>query len=152
MELKERIKQYTPTKYNPYYWWRRFKSRDTKHPYTILQTRIENGDFEVSDYHWWMMWENELEQDAISNERNVDKQHELRGLYGERKRRLATDFEKDEVKIKSEMYKAFKIEFRLGEAELEDAMLEFDGTLIEFYYHLNTNRISIYNNIIRMAK
>ena len=152
MELKERIKQYTPTKYNPYYWWRRFKSRDTKHPYTILQTRIENGDFEVSDYHWWMMWENELEQEAISKERNVDKQHELRGLYGERKRRLATDFEKDEAKIKSEMYKAFRTEFRLGEAELEDAMLEFDGTLIEFYYHLNTNRISIYNNIIRMAK
>ena len=125
MELKERIKQYTPTKYNPYYWWRRFKSRDTKHPYTILQTRIENGDFEVSDYHWWMMWENELEQEAISKER---------------KRRLMTDFEKDEAKIKSEMYRAFKIEFRLGETELEDAMLEFDGTLIEFYYELNNKR------------
>ena len=38
------------------------------------------------------------------------------------------------------MYKAFKIEFRLGEAELEDAMLEFDGTLIEFYYELNSKR------------
>jgi hypothetical protein len=140
MELKERIKQYTPTKYNPYYWWRRFKSRDTKHPYTILQTRIENGDFEVSDYHWWMLWENELEQEAISKERNVDKQHELRGLYGERKRRLMTDFEKDEAKIKSEMYRAFKIEFRIDEAELEDAMLEFDGTLIEFYYELSDKR------------
>jgi hypothetical protein len=38
------------------------------------------------------------------------------------------------------MYKAFKIEFRLGEAELEDAMLEFDGTLIEFYYELSDKR------------
>jgi hypothetical protein len=99
-----------------------------------------------------MLYECQLEQEAISKERNIDKQHELRGLYGERKRRLANDFEKDEAKIKSEMYKAFRIEFKLGETELEDAMLEFDGTLIEFYYHLNTNRISIYNNIIRMAK
>jgi hypothetical protein len=87
-----------------------------------------------------MLYECQLEQEAISKERNVDKQHELRGLYGERKRRLMTDFEKDEAKIKSEMYKAFKIEFRLGEAELEDAMLEFDGTLIEFYYELNNKR------------
>jgi hypothetical protein len=152
MELKERIATYKEKNYDRWYWWRRFKSRDTKHPYTILQTRIENGDFEVSDYHWWMLYECQLEQEAISKECNVDKQHELRGLYGERKRRLATDFEKDEAKIKSEMYKAFRIEFKLGEAELEDAMLEFDGTLIEFYYHLNTNRISIYNNIIKMAK
>jgi hypothetical protein len=140
MELEKRIEQYTPVKYNPYYWWRRFKQRETKHPYTILQTRIEHGDFEVSDYHWWMMWEDKLEQDAISKERNADKQHELRGLYGERKRRLATDFEKDEVKIKSEMYKAFRIEFRLNETELEDKMIEFDGTLSEFYYELKSKQ------------
>ena len=140
MELEKRIEQYTPVKYNPYYWWRRFKQRETKHHYTILQDRIEHGDFEVSDYHWWMMWEDKLEQDAISKERNTDKQHELRGLYGERKRRLATDFEKDEVKIKSEMYKAFRIEFRLNETELEDKMIEFDGTLSEFYYELKSKQ------------
>ena len=136
MELKERIKQYTPTKYNPYYWWRRFKSRDTKHPYTILQTRIENGDFEVSDYHWWMMWENELEQEAISKERNVDKQHELRGLYGERKRRLMTDFEKDEAERMSNLYKEFKINFKLDEETVQNEMSDFDGTLEEFYHYI----------------
>ena len=136
MELKERIKQYTPTKYNPYYWWRRFKSRDTKHPYTILQTRIENGDFEVSDYHWCMMWENELEQEAISKERNVDKQHELRGLYGERKRRLMTDFEKDEAERMNNLYKEFKINFKLDEETVQNEMFNFNGTLEEFYHYI----------------
>lgn len=142
MELEKRIEQYTPVKYNPYFWWRRFKLRDTKHHYTPLQVRIEHGDFEISDYHWWLMWERKLEQDALAKEPRVEKQHELRGLYGERKRRLADDFEKDEAKIKAEMYKAFKMEFRIGEEELENKMMEFDGTLSEFYQALKIERLN----------
>ena len=140
MEIKDKISTYTPTKYNPYYWWRRFKGRETLHKYQPLKDKIMNGDYEPSDYHWWMLWENELEKESISKITDVGKQHEARCLFGERRRRLMNDFEKDEAKIKSEMYRAFKIEFRLSETELEDAMLEFDGTLIEFYYELNNKK------------
>jgi hypothetical protein len=148
MQLEERISKYEKKNYDRFYWWRRFKLRETLHPYTMLQTRIEHGDFETSDFHWMVLWEGKLEQEALDKERSADKQHELRGMYGERKRRLLLDFEKDETKIKSEMYKAFCIEFRLTEIELEDKMLQFDGSLSEFYYYLSNKQKQRAYNII----
>lgn len=143
MTLEQRISTYTPTKYNPYYWWRRFKGRETLHKYTPLYNRILNGDFEVSDYHWWYLWEKELEKQALSKEKSVEKQHEIRGIFGERKRRLLADFEKDEAKIKEELYKAFKIAFRINKEELEEEMLQFDGSLSDFYIHMQNKRNAI---------
>jgi hypothetical protein len=140
MILQERIDQYQKQNYNPYYWWRRFRSRDTLHKYQPLEAKIKNGDFEVSDYHWWMLWENELEKEAISKIDDPDKQHETRCLYGERRRRLIDDFEKDEAKILEAMYKDFKVELRMSQEEVEDEMLQFEGTLSEFYYYIYNKR------------
>ena len=136
MVLEERIEQYQKQNYNPYYWWRRFRSRDTLHKYTPLEVKIKNGDYEVSDYHWWMKWEDILEQEAVSKIEESDKQHETRCLFGERRRRLMDDFEKDEVKILEAMYKDFWIELRMTQEEVENEMLQFDGTLSEFYYYI----------------
>ena len=136
MELKERIATYSKQNYNKFYWWRRFQSRQTLHKYRRLNEKIENGDYEVSDYHWWLMWEDEMEKKALSKEPNVDKQHELRCLFGERKRRLSTDYEKDEAKILEAMYKDFRVELRMNQDEVEEEMLQFDGTLSEFYYYI----------------
>jgi hypothetical protein len=136
MELKDRISTFRKNTYNRFYWWRRFQPRDTLHKYRRLDERIPNGDFEVSDYHWQVLWENELEKDAIGNERSVDKQHEIRCMFGERRRRLNNDYEKDEQKILDEMYKAFRMELRMSKDEVEDEMLNFDGTLSEFYYYI----------------
>lgn len=152
MQLEKQIAQLTPSTYNKFMWWRRFKSRETLHPYTILKTRIEHGDFEVSDFHWMLLWEQKLEQDALNKERSTDRLHELRGIYGERKRRLRLDFEKDENKIKSEMYKAFRTEFRLTDNELEDKMLQFDGSLSEFYYYLSNEQKQRVYNAVNAAK
>lgn len=136
MELKERIEQYSKQNYNKFYWWRRFQSRETLHKYRRLEEKINNGDYEVSDYHWWMLWENELENEAVSKEIDVVKQHETRCLFGERKRRLTADFEKDEAKILEAMYKDFWVELRMTQTEVEDEMINFDGTLSEFYYYI----------------
>jgi DNA polymerase III delta prime subunit len=152
MQLEERITQFKKKNYDRFYWWRRFKTRETLHPYTILQTRIEHGDFEPSDFHWMLLWERKLEKEALAKEKSVDKQHELRGIYGERKRRLMLDFEKDEAKIKGEMYKAFRIEFRLNEVELENEMLQFEGSLSEFYYYLSNKQKQRVYDIINKAK
>ena len=141
MELSQRITTYTPTKYNPYYWWRRFKGRDTLHKYRRLNEKIENGDYEVSDYHWWMMWENELEQEAVSKITDPSKMHEARCLFGERRRRLSADYEKDEAKILEAMYKDFRVELRMSQEEVEEEMLQFDGTLSEFYYYIYNKKI-----------
>jgi hypothetical protein len=136
MELKDRISTFRKNTYNRFYWWRRFQPRDTLHKYRRLNERIPNGDFEVSDYHWQVLWENELEKQAISEEPSIDKQHEIRCMFGERRRRLNNDYEKDEQKILDEMYKAFRVELRMSKDEVEDEMLQFDGTLSEFYYYI----------------
>jgi hypothetical protein len=140
MELKDRISTFRKNTYNRFYWWRRFQPRDTLHKYRRLNERIPNGDFEVSDYHWQVLWENELEKEAIGNERSVDKQHEIRCMFGERRRRLNNDYEKDEQKILDEMYKAFKVELRMSKEEVDNEMLNFDGTLSEFYYYIYNKR------------
>ena len=140
MELKDRIPTFRKNTYNRFYWWRRFQPRETLHHYRRLNERIPNGDFEVSDYHWQVLWENELEKEAIGNERSVDKQHEIRCMFGERRRRLNNDYEKDEQKILDEMYKAFRVELRMSKDEVDNEMLNFDGTLSEFYYYIYNKR------------
>jgi len=140
MELKDRISTFRKNTYNRFYWWRRFQPRETLHKYKRLNERIPNGDFEVSDYHWQVLWENKLEKQSISEECSVDKQHEIRCMFGERRRRLNNDYEKDEQKILDEMYKAFRVELRMSKEEVEDEMLNFDGTLSEFYHYIYNKR------------
>lgn len=142
MELKDKISTFRKNTYNKFYWWRRFQPRQTLHHYNRLSERIPNGDFEVSDYYWQSMWETELEKQAVAEERSVDKQHEIRCMFGERRRRLNNDYEKDEQKILDEMYKAFRIELRMNREEVEDEMLNFDGTLSEFYYYIYNKKIT----------
>jgi hypothetical protein len=140
MTLQERIDQYEKQNYNKFYWWRRFKSRDMLHKYQPLEAKIKNGDYETSDYHWWILWENELEKKAISEISEPDRQHETRCLFGERRRRLMADFEKDEAKILEAMYKDFKVELRMSQEEVEIEMLDFEGTLAEFYYYIRNKK------------
>jgi hypothetical protein len=144
MELKDRIATFQRNTYNKFWWWRRFQPRQMLHKYRRLDERIPNGDFEVSDYHWQLQYENVLEQEATDKEPNPDKKHEIRCMFGERRRRLSKDYEADETKILDEMYKAFKNELGLNRDQIDDEMLNFDGTLAEFYYYLtNKQKIKI---------
>jgi hypothetical protein len=140
MELKDRIATFRKNSYNRFYWWRRFQPRQTLHKYNRLSERIPNGDFEVSDYHWQLQYEDVLEKEAIANESNPDKKHEIRCMFGERKRRLSKDYEADEKKILDEMYKAFKTELRMTREQVDEEMLNFEGTLSEFYYYIYNKR------------
>jgi hypothetical protein len=140
MTLQERIATFQKKNYDRWYWWRRFQPRQTLHKYNRLNERIPNGDFEVSDYHWQLQYEDVLEKEATANEINPDKKHEIRCMFGERKRRLSKDYEADEKKILDEMYKAFKTELRMTRDQVEDEMLNFEGTLSEFYYYIYNKR------------
>jgi len=85
-----------------------------------------------------------LEQADLANEVSPDRQHEIRSLYGERKRRLTKDYEADEAKILDDMYKAFWNEFRMTREQVEEEMLNFDGELAEFVTYLsNKQKIKI---------
>jgi hypothetical protein len=140
MELKDRIATFRKNTYNRFYWWRRFQPRQTLTKLHRLEQRVPNGDFEVSDYHWQLLWENVLEQEAADKEPNPDKKHEIRCMFGERRRRLSKDYEADEAKILDEMYKAFWSEFRMKREQVEEEMLNFDGELAEFIVYLSSKQ------------
>ena len=140
MELKDRISTFRKNTYNRFYWWRRFQPRQMLHKNNRLNERIPNGDFEVSDYHWQLQYEDVLEKEATAKEPNSDKKHEIRCMFGERKRRLSKDYEVDEKKILDEMYKAFKTELRMTREQVDEEMLNFEGTLSEFYYYIYNKR------------
>jgi hypothetical protein len=140
MELKDRIATFRKNTYNKFYWWRRFQPRQTLSKLNRLEQRVPNGDFEVSDYHWQLQYEDVLEQNDLANEPSVDRQHEIRSLYGERKRRLTKDYEADETKILDDMYKAFWSEFRMTKEQVEDEMINFDGDLAEFILYLSSKQ------------
>jgi hypothetical protein len=144
MELNDIIATFRKKTYDRFYWWRRFQPRQTLTKLHRLEQRVPNGDFEVSDYYWQLRYEDVLEKNDLANEINPDRQHEIRSLYGERKRRLTKDYETDEAKILADMYKAFWNEFRMTKEQVEDEMLNFDGELAEFIVYLsNKQKIKI---------
>ena len=140
MELKDRIATFRKNTYNKFYWWRRFQPRQTLTKLHRLEQRVPNGDFEVSDYYWQLRYEDLLEKEALVNEISPDKQHEIRSLYGERKRRLTKDYEADETKILEDMYRAFWNEFRMTREQVEDEMINFEGELAEFIDYLSSKQ------------
>ena len=142
--VKDKITTFIPSKHNPYYWWRRFKSRQTLHPYKPLYDKIKNGDYEMSDYFYQIKYELELLDEKLEGIIEPEKRHEMRGLSMERVRRLSNDLEKDEAKIMSDLRKDFKITFHLKDDELDQYMEECDGDLMCLYNTIKQDYIKRY--------
>jgi len=131
--VRDKIATFTPSKHNPYYWWRRFKPRQILHPYQPLYDKIKNGDYEISDYFYQIKYELELLDEKLEGITDPEKRHEMRGLSMERFRRLSNDFEKEEAKIMSDLRKEFRIVFRVSDEELDQYMENCDGDLMCLY-------------------
>jgi len=141
--VREKISKLTPTRYNQFYWWRRFKMRETLHPYKPLYDKIKNGDYDVSDYFYQTKYELELMEEELSKIKNPEDQHEKRGLCMERYRRLNEDYAKDEANIMKSLIKDFKTTFRVTEEELYSYMEVCEGDLLCLY---NTVKQAYINN------
>jgi hypothetical protein len=131
--VRDKIASFTPVKYNQFYWWRRFKMRETLHPLKPLYDKIKNGDYEMSDYFYQAKYELELMEEKLVDIKDVKARHEATGLSMERYRRLMDDFEKDEDKIIKALRKDFKVVFGVSEEELDRYMEECDGDLMCLY-------------------
>jgi hypothetical protein len=138
--VKDKIATFTPSKHNPYYWWRRFKLRQTLHPYQSLYSKIKNGDYEMSDYQYQIKYELELLDEKLEGITDPNKRHEMRGLSMERVRRLSIDLEKDEAKIMSDLRKDFKDTFGVTNDELDRYMENCDGDLMYLYETIKQNK------------
>jgi hypothetical protein len=131
--VRDKISTFTPSKYNKFYWWRRFKMRETLHPYTPLYDKIKNGDYDVSDYFYQTKYELELMEEKLATIKDPNDQHEQRGLWMERYRRLNEDYAKDEANIMKTLIKDFRTTFRVTEEELYSYMEECEGDLMCLY-------------------
>jgi hypothetical protein len=131
--VRDKISTFTPTKYNQFYWWRRFKMRETLHPYKPLYDKIKNGDYDVSDYFYQTKYELELMEEDLAKIKSVDDQHEKRGLWMERYRRLNEDYAKDEANIMKSLRKDFQTTFRVTDDELDAYMEQCEGDLMCLY-------------------
>ena len=140
--VKDKIATFTPVKYNQFYWWRRFKMRETLHPLKPLYYKIKNGDYEMSDYFYQAKYELELLDEKLVGVKDVKARHEATGLSMERYRRLMADYEKDEIKILQQLKKDFKTIFQVSEEELDRYMEECDGDLMCLYNTVKQDYIS----------
>ena len=136
--VENEINKLQKLNYNRFFWWRNFAVKQKPlHKYCPLIDKIKNGDFNPSPY-MWMAQHAILEAYPKINPEKDDpvKQSELLVMDIARYRRLMADFEKDEKERISNLYKEFKINFKLDEETVQNEMLNFDGTLEEFYHYI----------------
>jgi hypothetical protein len=107
--------------------------RETLHPYKPLYDKIKNGDYDVSDYFYQTKYELELMEEDLAKIKSVDDQHEKRGLWMERYRRLNEDYAKDEANIMKSLRKDFQTTFRVTDDELDAYMEQCEGDLMCLY-------------------
>ena len=130
----------------PFYWYRRFRAHKPLPYKARLLDKIENGDFEYSEFFqqadWELHWMKDEQKEFIQNYKGFDNP-ENDTLYMDieikaRKRwsKLIEDGMKDEQnrmdKLVNGLYRLFKV----SKDTIRDEMEEFDGTTKEFYYHI----------------
>ena len=133
--LKE-IDKLQPLNYNRFKWWRRFTQFKTPlNNSTPLLDKIKNGDLNFSHY-WWQIKFTEMEintkSDSILDNQNFLEQSKMDRV---RRGRLIDDFEKDENGKLDYIRKEFSKEFRMTVEDYDNIIIEFDGTLEQFYNH-----------------
>ena len=130
----------------PFYWYRRFRAHKPLPYKARLLDKIENGDFEYSEFFqqadWELHWMKDEQKEFLKNYKGFDNP-ENDTLYMDieikaRKRwsKLIEDGMKDEQnrmdKLVNGLYRLFKVSKDI----IREEMNEFDGTTKEFYYHI----------------
>ena len=136
MVLKE-ISKLQPLNYNQFRWWRRFDSKTKPLPkgHSFLD-RIKNGELEFSHYYWQaLLCEMELNTKAIEYRGDIQKLVEKHSVDLARRKRLWEDFNKIENDLLDEIKRNFTKEFIMTNQEYDDHIINFDGTLEEFYMY-----------------
>jgi hypothetical protein len=133
--LKE-IDKLQPLNYNRFLWWRRFtqKKKPLSNSSPLLD-KIKNGDLSFSHY-WWQIKFTEMEINSklytsLDNQDFIDQSKMDRVRRG----RLIDDFVKDENGKLDYIRKEFSKEFRMTVEDYDNEVIEFGGTLDQFYNH-----------------
>jgi hypothetical protein len=120
--------------YNQFFWWRRWARKNKPlHNYSPLIDKIENGDYDDSPYRWQIYycdWEIEHKHSEFSD---INEWASETTIDRNRRRRLREDHEKYEKENLQQLQRDFLNTFKMTREDYENELLEFDGTLRNFY-------------------
>ena len=137
--LKKEFSKLQKLNYNQFRWWRMYDTKlkplDNRKP---LRDRIFNGDYDFSHYWYQAAWvEHELNDLEIECKGDSGLFIEKGAVLRARRKRLLEDFEKDEFDKLSSLYNEFPKYFRINKEQVKEEMVNFSGSLIDFYYHID---------------
>jgi hypothetical protein len=135
--VMENIKKLQPLNYNKFMWWRTHTDKvvplGKRAP---LKDRILNGDFNPSSYFWQAQLSLYMAKDKLDlTKHDTRYQIELCAVDFARHKRLMEDFEKEETTRMEALYSAFTDAYQITKEELEEKLLNFSGTILDFYHY-----------------
>lgn len=138
-KLQGQFNKLQKLKYNQFRWWRMYDAKnkplDKRQP---LRDRILNGDFDFSHYWYQVAWceheINDLEELYFDDHVQLS---DKASVWKARRKRLLEDYEKDEKEKLDTLIKEFTINYRITKDQVEEEMVNWSGSLIEFYYHID---------------
>jgi hypothetical protein len=133
--VDKHIKKLQPLNYNKFMWWRTHTDKvvplGKRAP---LKDRILNGDFNPSSYFWQAQLSLYTALDKIDlTKHDQHRQMEMLAVDLARYKRLMQDYEKEEPARLEALYDAFVSAFQITREELEEKLIQFPGTILNFY-------------------
>jgi hypothetical protein len=132
----EKLSNLQPLNYNQFRWWRRWDSKNKPlHKLKPLLDKIRNGDFDYSHYYWQAQFcEIEMNEKYLQL-KDPGRWMEETQLDRARRKRLYEDFEKDEAEKLKQIKKQFVLYFKMNKDDYEKEVIEFGGSLEDFYFY-----------------
>ena len=132
----------------PFYWWRRFRSHKCLPYKASLLSKIENGDFDFTEFYqqakWELHWMKEEQDEFIKNYQSRDPEAykqdnrymdiELR--YRKRYNKLIEDAMNEENDSLSKLRNELSKKFKIAKDDVWKIMSEFGGSTRDLYFHI----------------
>jgi|MDSV01.2.fsa_nt_gb hypothetical protein len=132
----------------PFYWWRRFRSHKCLPYKASLLSKIENGDFDFTEFYqqakWELHWMKEEQDEFIKNYQSRDPEAykqdnrymdiELR--YRKRYNKLIEDAMNEENDSLSKLRNELSKKFKIAKDDVWEIMSEFGGSTRDLYFHI----------------
>ena len=110
--------------------------------------KIENGDYNDSPYRWQIYYcDWEIEQKRLELDDMNEWAHETT-IDRNRRRRLREDHEKYEKENLAQLQRDFLNTFKMTREDYMNELLEFDGTVKEFYLQCQSKYYK-FNNVTK---
>lgn len=131
---------YYKTPYNRFNWWRNYCLKTQPlHNRKPLRERIANGDFDTSSYRYEAeVCEHKLNKMFTESRGDMGVYSERSALEVQRRKRLLEDFTKDENNKLLQLETAFRNTFVISKDNYEDEIINFEGSLLEFYDYIES--------------